>query len=129
MYDHFLSVNVYKPAYILGHFSMAKSKAQRMREYREKKKQRYGEEWPKKENQRIKSYFVPVAELSEEKRQHKRKLNKVHCATYRKKRKMNADKDHEVHHLTHQTDSHPLNTASTSDEYDISSTTTEGSGK
>ncbi len=66
---------------------MAKSKAQRMKEYRARKKAELGDAWLKRENQRVKGYFVPISELSEEKQTHKRKLNKNHCETYRKKQK------------------------------------------
>ena len=46
---------------------MVKSKAQRMREYREIKKVELGEKLLRRENRRVKRYFVPVSQLSKEK--------------------------------------------------------------
>lgn len=67
---------------------MAKTKAQRMKEYRERKKALLGDEWLKKERERVRVYKPPIAELSIEEQEHKRKMNRKHCDTYRKKRKL-----------------------------------------
>ena len=67
---------------------MAKTKAQRMKEYRERKKALLGDEWLKKERERVRVYKPPVSTLTEEQQEHKRELNRKHCETYRKKRKL-----------------------------------------
>lgn len=70
---------------------MAKTKSQRMKEYRERKKALLGDEWLRRENQRVKGYFVPISELPLRKQEHKRELNKKHAQTYRKKLKLDID--------------------------------------
>lgn len=70
---------------------MAKTKSQRMKEYRERKKALLGDIWLRKENQRVKSYFVPISELPLRKQHHKRELIKKHAQTYRKKLKLESD--------------------------------------
>lgn len=73
---------------------MAKSKAQRMREYRERKKEQLGEKWLKSERERVKGYHVPIADLDSEKRQKKREGNKRRQALYRlRKKEKNAAHD------------------------------------
>lgn len=66
---------------------MAKTKAQRMKEYRERKKALLGDEWLKKERERVRAYKPPIDQLSKEEQEHKRKLNRKHCEKYRQKRK------------------------------------------
>lgn len=70
---------------------MAKTKSQRMKEYRARKKEQLGDEWLRRENQRVKSYFVPISALTEEKQMHKRQLNREHCKTYRKKQRSSVE--------------------------------------
>ncbi|WAR14247.1 hypothetical protein MAR_004352 [Mya arenaria] len=97
---------------------MAKSKAQRMKEYRARKKAELGKEWFKRENQRVKGYFVPISELSEEKQAHKRQLNRKHCETYRKKRKIIAHEEN-----TQEVGESSQNIDSLEDENGVSSST------
>ena len=72
---------------------MAKSKAQRMREYRERKKAELGEEWLRRENRRVKSYFVPVSQLSKEKTAKRRERNRGNAQSYRAKKQMKLSDD------------------------------------
>ena len=64
---------------------MAKSKAQRMKVYRARKKAQLGDQWLWRENERVKSCFAPIAELSDENQLHKRERNRTDCATCRRK--------------------------------------------
>lgn len=52
---------------------MAKTKAQIMKDYRERKKALLGDKWLKSESDRVKSYFVLVAQLNREKKKIKRR--------------------------------------------------------
>ncbi|WAR12325.1 hypothetical protein MAR_026505 [Mya arenaria] len=91
---------------------MTKSKSQRMKEYRARKKAI--------ENQRVKSYFVPVSELPLRKREHKRELNRKHARTHRRKRKI------DTNYIEGQNDREEAmleQEPSTSQEHEISSTT------
>lgn len=67
---------------------MAKSKAQRMREYRQKKKEQLGDSWLKAERERVRGYFVPIADLDDEARERKRERNKIRQARFRNKRRV-----------------------------------------
>ncbi|WAQ99020.1 hypothetical protein MAR_023393 [Mya arenaria] len=100
--------------------SMTKSKSQRMKEYRARKKAMLGDEWLRRENQRVKSYFVPVSELPLRKREHKRELNRKHARTHRRKRKI------DTNYIEGQNDREEAmleQEPSTSQENEISSTT------
>ncbi|MEW8542104.1 MAG: hypothetical protein AB2693_01100 [Candidatus Thiodiazotropha sp.] len=70
---------------------MAKSKAQRMKEYRERKKAELGEEWLRRENRRVKSYFIPVSELSKEKKTSRRLRNRRNAQNYRMRKHASRD--------------------------------------
>ncbi|KAH3719428.1 hypothetical protein DPMN_062263 [Dreissena polymorpha] len=64
---------------------MAKSKAQRMREYRERKKQQIGEEeWLRQERNRRKIYFTPMAQMDEDKQLKVRERNRKCQQRFRK---------------------------------------------
>ena len=43
-----------------------------MKEYRERKKQELGGDWLKKERERMKAYYTPTAQLTEEKKEKRR---------------------------------------------------------
>ena len=72
---------------------MAKSKSQRMKEYRARKKALLGDKWLRRENDRVKSYFVPMVELPNTKQTHKRALNRKHAQTFRKKQKRKSNNE------------------------------------
>ncbi|WAR26588.1 hypothetical protein MAR_012292, partial [Mya arenaria] len=66
---------------------MAKSKAERMREYRARKKEKLGEkEWLKKERARTKAYFKPMALLDESKQLEIRENNRLNQIRFRRKK-------------------------------------------
>ncbi|KAH3811138.1 hypothetical protein DPMN_139544 [Dreissena polymorpha] len=66
---------------------MAKSKAQRMREYRERKKQQLGEEeWLRQERNRRKIYLTPIAQMDEDKQLKVRERNRKCQQRFRKKK-------------------------------------------
>ena len=100
-------------------FRMAKSKAQRMKEFRVRKKAQLGDQWLRRENERVKSYFIPIAELSDEKQLQKRERNRTDCTMYRRKLKMD---ETELRQNQTQNDEEWSNT-STSDDNEVSSTT------
>ena len=72
---------------------MAKTKSQRMKEYRERKKQLLGDEWNRMERERMRASRVPVSQLSAQELEHKRALNRKHCAKFRMKRKLEKAKE------------------------------------
>lgn len=47
-----------------------------MKEYRERKKQELGGDWLKKERERVKAYYTPTAQLTEEKKEKRREKNR-----------------------------------------------------
>ncbi|CAH1798517.1 unnamed protein product, partial [Owenia fusiformis] len=65
---------------------MAKSKAQRMKEYRERKKQEMGEDWLKKERERVKKYYIPLELLPAKDRKRKQAINRNNWQNFRNKR-------------------------------------------
>lgn len=67
---------------------MAKTKAQIMKDYRERKKASLGDKWLKSESQRVKSYFVPVAQLNREKKIKRRDKERTRKQRYRLKKKL-----------------------------------------
>ena len=72
---------------------MAKSKAERMREYRERKKEQLGDKWLKSERRRLRGYFVPMAELDDEKQMKLREQNKIRQARYRNEKKKSGNSE------------------------------------
>ena len=68
---------------------MANSKSQRMKEYRARKKAQLhvGDEWLKHENVRVKAYFKPVSELSDEDKYYRQAKNRLNSLEYHQKRK------------------------------------------
>jgi len=72
---------------------MAKSKAERMREYRERKKEQLGDKWLKSERRRVRGYFVPMAELDDEKQMKLREQNKIRQARYRNEKKRSGNSE------------------------------------
>jgi len=66
---------------------MAKSKAQRMREYRERKKAKLGQLWLKAETDRVKGYYVPTSELNANSQRKRRVINKENQFKFRNKRR------------------------------------------
>ena len=72
---------------------MAKTKSERMKAYRAKKKALLGDEWLKKENERVNRYFVPIAELPQTIQQHKRQLNRQNAEKHRKRLKLTDNND------------------------------------
>jgi len=67
---------------------MAKSKAQRMKEYRERKKQQLGNKWLKIEKERIRAHRQSV-QINPEKKEHERELGRIRQARFRNKKKVN----------------------------------------
>jgi len=67
---------------------MAKTKAQRMHEYRERKKAKLGNRWLKAERERVKSYYVPLSKQDSNTRKRTREGNKQRQARFRAKRKV-----------------------------------------
>jgi hypothetical protein len=65
---------------------MAKTKSQRMKEYRKKSSIR--RRMAEKEHARVKNYYIHVAQLSKEKQQQRRMRNRVDCTKYRRKMKL-----------------------------------------
>ncbi|KAH3858124.1 hypothetical protein DPMN_100743 [Dreissena polymorpha] len=75
---------------------MAKSKAQRMREYRERKNQQIGEEeWLRQERNRRKIYFTPMAQMDEDKQLKARERNRKCQQSFRKKKQQQKGSDRE----------------------------------
>lgn len=68
----------------------------------------------------MKSYLVPISELSEVKQNREQELNRKHCATYHKKRKLAAAANEQ---------SFENSTASASDDNGVSSTTNNDNGQ
>ena len=66
---------------------MAKSKAQRMREYRERKKAKLGHLWLKAETDRVKGYYVPTSELNANSQRKRRLKNKENQFKFPNKRR------------------------------------------
>lgn len=102
---------------------MAKSKAQRMREYRERKQQQLGNRWLKMERERTKPYFKKIEDLDEEKRAKRRQQNRDSQSTYRKKMKARTDnevRDNDIE--VHIGDQQP-STSQINDDTVVSSTT------
>ncbi|WAQ99021.1 hypothetical protein MAR_023394 [Mya arenaria] len=98
---------------------MAKSKAERMREYQARKKEKLGEkEWLKKERARTKAYFKPMALLDESKQLETRENNRLNQIQFRRRKQeqKNTDVDRS------NTESQP-STSTESNENEISSTT------
>ena len=89
---------------------MAKTKSQRMKEYRERKKATLGDEWLKQESQRTKQYYVPVEMLGKKKAKARRERVKKNVQNYRNRMKSNANEQTVV-------------VAATEDENGVSSTT------
>ena len=66
---------------------MAKSKAQRMKEYRARKKASLGEDCLKQERNRTKQCYKPTAELNRKDEKARRERIREHVAAYRKLQK------------------------------------------
>lgn len=67
---------------------MAKTKSQRMKEYRQRKKEQYGEAWAKKERTRVKANYRPTALLTDEEKAKRRERNRINAMKfYHKHRK------------------------------------------
>ncbi|XP_053404978.1 uncharacterized protein LOC128558788 [Mercenaria mercenaria] len=97
---------------------MAKSKAERMREYRARKKQQLGEkEWLKRERARTKPYFKPMALLDESKQIEIREKNRINQIRFRRRKRQ--QKNTLVHSST---EPQPSRSAE-SNENEVSSTT------
>ena len=64
---------------------MAKTHAQRQKEYRERKKAELGDTWVKAENRRTQKYYVPTAFLSKDRADQRRKRVKKNVRQFRKK--------------------------------------------
>ncbi|XP_060565544.1 uncharacterized protein LOC132724624 [Ruditapes philippinarum] len=56
---------------------MGKTRAEIQREYRERKKAKLGEEFMKKERERVRNYYVPASELSNKKRKERNEKMKI----------------------------------------------------
>ena len=97
---------------------MAKSKSQRMKEYRERKKQQLGDRWLTIERERVKKYRQ-TAHIDPEKKEHIRELSRIRQARYRNRKKRNNEADGD---LTGDAPEDPEPTPSTSDDT-VSSTT------
>lgn len=67
---------------------MAKSKSQRMKEYRARKKEILGDEWLKMERERVKGYYVPTEILSKADKEKRREKNRKAASKFYKKKKM-----------------------------------------
>lgn len=66
---------------------MAKSKSQRMKEYRARKKEQLGDRWLLQENRRVKNYYVPTSYLNEDSQGKRREQNKRNARRFYQKRK------------------------------------------
>lgn len=66
---------------------MAKSKTQRMKEYRARKKASIGEDWLKQERKRTKQYYKPTAERNRKDEKVRRERIRDNVAAYRKRQK------------------------------------------
>ncbi|WAR29651.1 hypothetical protein MAR_003219 [Mya arenaria] len=63
---------------------MAKTKAQRMKEYRARKKEQLGDAWLKRERERVKACYTPSALLTEEENAKRRGQNRKNAKTFYK---------------------------------------------
>ena len=66
---------------------MAKSKAQRMKEYRERKKAALGEAWFNAERKRVQAYYKPVSSLNKNEQKERRDKVRKKVQEYRKRQK------------------------------------------
>ncbi|KAH3702597.1 hypothetical protein DPMN_077621 [Dreissena polymorpha] len=64
-----------------------------MRENREREIEQLGDKWLKSERRRVRSYFVPMAELDDEKQMKIREQNKIRQARYRNKKKRSGNSE------------------------------------
>jgi len=65
---------------------MGKSRAQIQKEYRERKKQMLGAEYQKTERERVRKYYIPFAELSNNKRKQRNEKMKAANKRFRTRR-------------------------------------------
>ncbi|XP_052802885.1 uncharacterized protein LOC128233053 isoform X2 [Mya arenaria] len=65
-----------------------KSHAEKMQEYRVRKKAKLGEQWYEKEAERLRKRYVPVAQLSEEEKKERRLKSSIYTQRYRQRRKL-----------------------------------------
>jgi len=69
---------------------MGKSKAEIQRQYRERKKLREGEAYLKRERERVKGYYVPIAEMPKKKAKQRRKKIREYVGRHRMEKKLKA---------------------------------------
>ena len=75
---------------------MAKSKSQRMKEYRARKKEILGDEWLKMERERVKGYYVPTEILSKADKEKRREKNRKAASKFYKKKKNDKNVEDEI---------------------------------
>ncbi|KAK6184255.1 hypothetical protein SNE40_006760 [Patella caerulea] len=95
---------------------MAKSKSERMKEYRARKKEKLGDKWLKMERNRVRAYYTPTDLLSNEEQDKRRSKNRKAARKFYKKQ--TSDKSIQAESLSN---SEPTSV----DENGVSSTTSE----
>ncbi|CAC5416137.1 unnamed protein product [Mytilus coruscus] len=75
---------------------MAKSKSQRMKEYRERKKASLGEKWLIQEGNRTREYYKPTSQLNSEEKKARRKRIRDNVSAYRKRQTALLNKTNDV---------------------------------
>ena len=75
---------------VIKHFRMAKTDAERARAYRQRKKESLGSSWLKKENERVKKYYIKSSELSKKKLNARRSKIRQYVHKYRLRQKTEA---------------------------------------
>ena len=75
---------------VIKHFRMAKTDAERARAYRQRKKESLGSSWLKKENERVKKYYIKSCELSKKKLNARRSKIRQYVHKYRLRQKTEA---------------------------------------
>ncbi|VDI60354.1 Hypothetical predicted protein [Mytilus galloprovincialis] len=103
---------------------MAKSKSQRMKEYRERKKASLGEKWLIQESNRTREYYKPTSQLNSKEKKARRERIRDNVSAYRKRQITLLNKTNNVALLNEADLDEPNPVVLIADENGVSSTST-----
>ncbi|CAC5388319.1 unnamed protein product [Mytilus coruscus] len=104
---------------------MAKSKSQRMKEYRERKKASLGEKWLIQESNRTREYYKPTSQLNSKEKKARRERIRDNVSAYRKRQTALLNKTNDVALLKEADLDEPNPLVLIEDENGVSSTSTQ----
>ncbi|CAC5402742.1 unnamed protein product [Mytilus coruscus] len=104
---------------------MAKSKSQRMKEYRERKKASLGEKWLIQESNRTREYYKPTSQVNSKEKKARRERIRDNVSAYRKRQTALLNKTNDVALLKEADLDEPNPLVLIEDENGVSSTSTQ----